>query len=110
MNVASEGEVWLSYHADFPLVRLRAFTFEHLWPSFHPMVNAFAVRGEEVLYLDGEQLMISELELLQEQQSVMAVDEQGISLSLGKDARPEVAARSSSFLIKTEAALYELIR
>ena len=108
MNVASEDEVWLSYYTDFPLVRLRDLALERVWQPFHPMGDAFAVRGAEVLYLRDGQFMTSGLEQ-SEQQTVAAVDERGIDLSLKKEARPEVAARGSSLVVKTETALYELI-
>jgi hypothetical protein len=110
MNVTPEGEVWLNYYTDFPLVRLRDFALEHLWQCAHPMGKAFAVRGPEVLYLHDGRFRTSVLEQLQEQQTVMTVDEHGAVLSLDKEARPVVAARGSMLIVKTETALYELIQ
>jgi hypothetical protein len=110
MNVAPEGDVWLYYYTDFPLVQLRGVTLEHVWQPSHHMGNGFAIRGGELLYFHEGQFMISALELLQEQRAVTAVDEQGVALSFNKEVRPEVSARGSSLLMKTETALYELIR
>ena len=110
MNVSLEGEVWLNYYMDFPLVRLRGFTLQEVRQPFRHMGHAFAVRGTQVLYLQDGQFMVSELDQPQEQQAATAVDEQGLSLSLKKDARSTPAARGSSFLVETETALYELIR
>lgn len=110
MNITPEGEVWLNYYSDFPLVRLREFTLHEVRQPFRHMGHAFAVRGTQVLYLQVGQFMVSDLERPQDQQAATAVDEQGLSLSLRKDARSTPAARGSSFLVETETALYELIR
>ncbi len=110
MNVTTEGDVWLNYYTDFPLVRLRGFTLQEVRQPFRHMGHAFAVRGTQALYLQDGQFMVSDLEQPQEQQAATAVDEQGLSLSLDKAARPTAAARGSSFLVETETALYELIR
>lgn len=109
MNVSSEGEVWLNYYMDFPLVRLQAFTLREVRQHFGPMGHAFAIRGTKVIYLRNGQFMVRELEQPQERQAATAVDEQGLSLSLNRDAGSTPAARGSSFLVETETALYELV-
>jgi hypothetical protein len=73
------------------------------------MGKAFGVIGKEVLYLHGGRFRTSPLERMQEQQTVMVIDEQGAVLSLNEEAKPEVAARGSKLIVKTETALHELI-
>ena len=109
MNVTPEGEVWLNYYTDFPLVRLRGFALADVWQCFHPMGKAFAVVETDLLYLHDGSFKTSALERLQEQQTLTAIDEEGVGLSLNKETRPAVAARGSSLIVKTETALYELI-
>lgn len=110
MNVTPEGDVWLNYYTDFPLVHLRNFALQNVCECFHAMGNAFAVQGAELLYLHDAQFRTSQLERMQEQQIVMAIDEQSAALSLNEGARPSAAARGSKLIVKTETALYELVR
>ena len=92
------------------LLRLRDFTLQEVRKPFRHVGHAFAISGTEVLYLQDGLFMLSELDLPQEQQAAKAVDEQGVALSLDKDARTAATGRGSSFLVETETALYELIR
>lgn len=109
MNVTPEGDVWLNYYTDFPLVHLRGFAVQNVWECFHAMGKAFAVIGTELLYLHDGHFRVSSLERMQEQRVVAAIDERGAALSLNEPARPAVSARGSKLIVKTETALYELI-
>jgi hypothetical protein len=109
MNVEPTGAVWLNYYTDFPLVMLRDFALERIWPSFHPMGNAFAIRGAQVLYLRNGQLMISNLEPSPEPRSILVEDEQGHQIVATSGVKLRAAARGSSLVLNTGVALYELL-
>jgi hypothetical protein len=109
MNVAPDGDIWLNYYTDFPLVQLRDFNLEQVRQPFRHMGNAFAIRGPEVLYLERGRFLNASLNSSRESQIVEAVNEQGSDLSLNADVRLDASARGSSFVVNTGTAVYETV-
>jgi hypothetical protein len=54
MNVVSDGEVWLDYYTDFPLVRLVGGKVEGIWRNIPVKGSSgFAVAGDTALFVGG---------------------------------------------------------
>jgi hypothetical protein len=57
LNVAGNGDVWVNYYSDFPLVCLRDMYLSKHWLEFGSLGSTFAVRDESLFYLRNSQLM-----------------------------------------------------
>ena len=110
MNVDETGAVWLNYYTDFPLVQLREFQVERVWVECGVLGNAFAVRGNEVVHMQGKRLATTSLvsSSQPEPTPVSAQDENGNILEPGAERYADVAARGSSFVVNTGDAVYAL--
>ncbi len=109
MNVAENGEVWLNYSSDFPLVLLRNFELETLWPGFGAMGNSFALRGRELVYLRDGHFFKAGLDTGREPENIQAADELGFPLTRISGHRPSAAARGERFIVKAANFIYDLL-
>lgn len=111
MNVTRTGEVWLNYYMDFPLIHLRDFSVEQIWNDFGVLGDAFAVRGDEVLGIHADQLLLSSLLSPPEHDRITCKleDETGEPLTLSTQSGASVAARGATLVINTGTALYKLL-
>lgn len=109
MNVAGADTVWINYYMDFPIVELRNFASERVWREAGSFGSVFAVRGEEVIHMRGEQLAVSRLSDLQQDPVMVRVeDESGKVLTRAPNATIGVAARGAAFTINDGGSIYEL--
>ena len=109
MNVDGADTVWINYYMDFPLVQLRNFASERVWREVGSFGSVFAVRGEEVIHMRGQQLAVSRLaDLQQDPVMVRAEDESGNVLTPTPNASIGVAARGSAFCINDGKSVYVL--
>ena len=94
----------------FPLVQLREFQVERVWVECGVLGNAFAVRGNEVVHMQGKRLATTSLvsSSQPEPTPVSAQDEDGNVLEPGAERYADVAARGSSFVVNTGDAVYAL--
>ena len=107
MNVDGAGTVWLNYYMDFPLVQLRNFETERVWKEVGSFGNVFAVHGEEVIHMHGEQLATNLLTTLQQQPTMArAEDETGNMLMPVSNSYVGVAARGAAFVINDGRSIY----
>lgn len=109
MNVMSSGDVWLNYYMDFPLVRLRDYALDRVWPEFGSLGSAFAIRGGFAIYEQDSHLMSRNLEEAEEAVAIEALDEGGCRLTPLCSPDAGIAARDSRFIINTGSAVYRLI-
>ncbi|HKF47177.1 MAG TPA: hypothetical protein VKB38_07445 [Terracidiphilus sp.] len=106
MNVTGHGDVWVNYYMAFPLVLLREMEASQHWLEFGSMGNAFAVRGDHVIYLRDSKLMTRRLEPMSEPENMDAVDASGNRLSPCATRYLSGAARGSSLVLNTGTAIY----
>jgi hypothetical protein len=107
MNVGSNGEVWLNYYTDFPLVRLQNFLLDRIWQSFGALGSAFATDENKILYFQDSKVWVANLLLLTAPEPTALLDETGTALMPITDRRMGMAARGSKVLINTGAGVYE---
>ncbi len=111
LNVDGEGSVWLNYYTDFPLVRLHESKLDNVWPDFGVLGNAFAVRGDEVIYMSKGQMAsisLTTTERQSERLSAIPRDMNGDELTPSSQRYAETAARGTTFIINTGDAVYSL--
>ena len=120
MNVAANGDVWLNYYSNFPLVHLRDFALEQVWPNFGAMGNGFALRQGSAFYLSftirdvnvppvREAHLISRELRSEEALGFVAVDECGQGLVPLPVPQLGFVGRGSHMLLNTGEALYRSI-
>ena len=110
LNVDKDGDVWLNYYTDFPLVRLHEFKLDKVWRDFGVLGNAFAVRGDEVIYMSkGHLASISVATVVQsEPTSRTPHDTKGNELAPTSQRYADFAARGPAFILNTDNAIYSL--
>lgn len=108
INVDFGGDVWLNYYMDFPLVRLREFKLHEAWKEFGALGNAFAIRGEEIIYMAKGQISAISLaaEPRGEPLSTIPRDVAGNELTPSPQRYADAAGRGSAFVINTGDAVY----
>ena len=108
LNVDFSGDVWLNYYTDFPLIRLSEFKLHEAWKEFGSLGNAFAIRGDEIIYrTKGKLSVISTVtEPHGEPLSAVPRDIAGIELTVSLQRGADTAARGSEFIINTGDAIY----
>jgi hypothetical protein len=120
MNVAGNGDVWLNYYSNFPLVHLHDFALEQIWQDFGSMGASFALRKGTAYYLrltsrDANAPSVQEAQLTarelytQETLAFAAIDESGENLVPLPDSQLGFAGRGSHMVLNTGAALYRSI-
>ena len=110
LNVDASGDVWLNYYTDFPLVRLREYKLDKVWPDFGVLGNAFAIRGDEIIHLAKDQLSAITVssEPRAEPLSAIPRDVAGIELTPSPQRYADIAGRGSAFIINTGDAVYSM--
>jgi hypothetical protein len=108
LNVDPSGDVWLNYYTDFPLVRLREYRLNRVWPDFGGLGNAFAIRGDEIIYMVKG--LVSTISLATEPRgeplSAVPRNVAGIELTPSPQPYADTAGRGSAFIINTGNAVY----
>jgi hypothetical protein len=108
MNVAPEGDVWINYYTDFPMVHLRDHALVRVWPEFGVMGNGFAIREGTGFSVRNLQFVSRNLDSL-EIEVIDALDENGSRLTPLSMAHIGMAARGSHMIINTGSAVFETI-
>jgi hypothetical protein len=115
LNV-SDDATWLCYYSDFPLVCLRDFQLERMWPEWGP-TQAFAIRGRRVVSFPAyRKPYLLSRGLDDPAESIWKlIDPEGTDLSKLIENPPydgrvsfSVAARGSRMYAWTDTALFEL--
>jgi len=108
LNVDATGDVWINYYTDFPLVRLREYKLEKVWLNFGVLGDAFAIRGDEIIYMAKGQVSSSSVasEPRGEPLSEVPKDDTGIELAASTQRYADTAGRGSAFIINTGEAVY----
>jgi hypothetical protein len=108
LNVDASGDVWLNYYTDFPLVRLHDYKLDKVWPDFGVLGNAFAIRGDEIVYMVKDQMSAISVatEPHREPLSAIPSDIAGIELTPSSQRYADTAGRGSVFIINTGEAVY----
>ena len=110
LNVAMNGDVWVNYYSDFPLVMLREMKVCQYWLEFGSLGNAFAVRGDQLIYLRDSKLMTRSLDLATLPEEVHCIDVSGNRLTPSPSRHLSGAARGASLVLNTESAIYAAAR
>jgi hypothetical protein len=106
LNVAMNGDVWINYYSDFPLVLIRDLKIKQDWREFGSVGSAFAVNGDRLIYLRDSKLMIRSLDAAGTPKEVRCVDADQ-NLLVPTPARDlKCAARDGSLVLNTGAAIY----
>lgn len=110
LNVDQGGDVWLNYYTDFPLVRLHDDKIGGVWQEFGVLGNAFAVRGNDLIYLrEGKMSAISLTSSPSEEPlAASPQDDEGKVLEPISQHSTGLAARGTAFVINTGEAIYTL--
>lgn len=110
LNVDANGAVWLNYYTDFPLVRVNEYKLDKVWPDFGVLGKAFAIRGDEIVYMAKGQISAISLatEPRSEPLSAIPRDVAGIELTPSSQRYADIAARGSAFIINTGDAVYSM--
>jgi hypothetical protein len=110
LNVDHAGVIWLNYYTDFPLIRLREFEIDQVWREFGVLGGAFAVRGEEVVYLHEKQIAARSLTSTSPREPLLgsAQDDAGSVLALDSQRYAGFAARGASFAVMSGDAVYKM--
>jgi hypothetical protein len=105
---SSPFRVWLNYYTDFPLVRLHEYKLDKVWADFGVLGNAFAIRGDEIIYMTKGQMLASSLATESRGESLSAIprDFAGIELTPSSQRYADTAGRGSAFIINTGDAVY----
>ena len=108
INVDFSGDVWLNYYMDFPLVRLREFKLHKAWKEFGALGKAFAIRGEEIIYMAKGQIAAINLaaEPRGEPLSAIPRDVAGNEITPSPQRNADAAGRGSAFIINTGDAVF----
>ncbi len=108
LNVDMSGDVWLNYYTDFPLVRLHDNKLDRMWAKFGVLGNAFAIRGDEIIYMAKGQLSAISVatEPCGEALSAIPRDVAGVELVANPQRDADTAGRGSAFIINTGNAIY----
>jgi len=108
LNVDMSGDVWLNYYTDFPLVRLHERRLERVWPEFGVLGNAFAVRGDEIIYMAKGNLSATSVSTEPRGEPISAIprDVAGVELTASPQRGADTAGRGSAFIINTGASIY----
>jgi len=113
LNVTANGDVWVNYYSDFPLVCLRDMRLSEHRLEFGSLGNTFAVRDEGLFYLRNSQVMFRTFDAASTPEAVNCVDENGEELVLTPDRYlsgvvrgTPGAARGAHLLINSGSAIY----
>jgi hypothetical protein len=108
LNVDSIGDVWLNYYTDFPLVKLHEQKLEKMWTEFGALGNAFAIRGDEIIYMTKGQISARSMaiEPCGEPLSEIPRDGAGVDLIATPQRCADTAGRGSAFILNTGDAVY----
>jgi hypothetical protein len=106
LNVAMNGDVWVNYYSDFPLVLLRGLEVKQSWLEFGSLGNAFAVRGSRLIYLRDSKLMTRGFESETVPEEVRCVDIDGNLIVPSPTRYLSGAARGSNLVLNTGTAIY----
>jgi hypothetical protein len=77
LNVAANGDVWVNYYSDFPLICLRDMQLDRHWPEFGSLGGTFAVRDKGLVYLRNSQLMFRTFDAASAPEPVNCFNENG---------------------------------
>lgn len=106
LNVALNGDVWVNYYMDFPLVSLRNMEVSQHWLEFGSLGNAFAVQGDSFVYLRDSKLMARSLDLAAAPEELRCVDADGNRLTPAPIRYLAGAARGNHLALNTGNAIY----
>lgn len=116
MNVAANGEVWVNYYSDFPLVCLQNMHLKKRWLEFGSLGSTFAVRDEGLFYFRRSQLMFRTFDSAGDPEPVKCFDENGEEFEPRSDRYVSGAirgapgaARGSHLLLDSGAAIYAAV-
>lgn len=109
LNVAMNGDVWVSYYSDFPLLLFRDLQLAQEWREFGYVGKGFAIRNDGVLYLSRTStLMLQSFGATSDPIQVDCVDENGNSLAQTSAKYLRCAARGSNLILNTGTAIYSI--
>lgn len=110
LNVNVSGDVWLNYYTDFPLVRLHEYKLDKAWPAFGSLGDAFAIRGDEIVYMAKGQMSAISLAVESRREPLSAIprDVAGVEITPSSQRYADTAGRGSAFIINTGGAVYSM--
>jgi hypothetical protein len=106
LNVGLNGDVWVNYYMDFPLVLLRNMEVNQHWLEFGSLGNAFAVHGDSFVYLRNSNLMARSLDLAAAPEEVHCADADGNRLTPSPIRHLAGAARGNHLALNAGNAIY----
>lgn len=106
LNVAMNGDVWVNYYSDFPLLLLRDMELSLHLPEFGSLGRAFAVHENSLIYLRNSKLFSTSLDRAKEQETVDCVDSRGNPLCPTPIRRLAGAARDVNVVLNTGAVIH----
>ena len=110
MNVTKDGDVWLNYYSDFPLIHLRRGLVERVWENFGSMGSAFAIHDRHVLYLQDGSLISRDLDNPELIEPIKLHDDEGKELFPTEIEGLQAAGRGEHFVVSTSSGVYKLCR
>ncbi|MGO9336792.1 MAG: hypothetical protein ACLPY1_04705 [Terracidiphilus sp.] len=106
LNVAMNGDVFVNYYSDFPLVLIRDLEVDQHWIEFGSLGNAFAISGNQLIYLRTSTVMTRSLDSASVPENVRCIDVAGNPLSPSPNQYLSGAARDGSLVLNTDSAIY----
>jgi hypothetical protein len=106
LNVALNGDVWVNYYMDFPLVLLRNMEVNQHWLEFGSLGKAFAVHGDRFAYLRDSKLMARSLDPAAAPEELRCVDVEGNRLTTSPVRYLAGAARGNHLALNAGNAIY----
>jgi hypothetical protein len=109
LNVAANGDVWVNYYSDFPLICLHDMHLDRHWLEFGSLGNTFAVRDGCLFYLCDSKLMFRTLDAASTPEPVDCVDENGEKFVPASDRYVSGAVRGAHLIINSGSAIYSAV-